>query len=208
MLKNTVKRILISNSLTTSEEKTVFKTYEKVLQKYFWFGVHTDFEDYDQAGFTNKRSKFIKLLILKIGNFLFALRCLLNILWSTPYVRDLTCDAFHYLGNQVHINIACLGGCLVTDIIVGYTAVYYSLSGQSLRFRFLNDLKNQTIGCKLSFKYKRKLYRRIDLISFFISTLFIPIWFIYSFIFCIPTFIGYFDPGLNFSILGEKSDSK
>lgn len=201
-LKKTIKRIINANLLTDYEFNNIFENYQNILQKYFTFIVRSN-SNYSADNFYHgKKKRILILLLLKMCTLLFTLRCIVNILWPTPLIRDITCNAFHYLGNSVLVNIALAAGAFSGNLCAGMTVIFFNSNGLSPLLTQINAMKLQNIGYKLNRKYRQKLCRRIDLISSLLSTQLIPIWLTYTIVFCIPTFIGYFDPELNFTSTG------
>ena len=184
------------------EEVNVFRKFEILFSKYYWFSIYTDFDGFELGQLKKRKARLFGIIVLKLCSIILAMRCIVNVIWPNPYVRDLTCNAFHYLGNTTLINLAFASGSISGNLIIGLNVLYFNLRGQSSHYLLLNKLKYRRVKYKLNTKFRRKFFAKLDLISIVLSKQFIPIWFVYSFLFCTPTLIGYFDPELNFTPMG------
>ena len=181
-------------------EQHMFGELEKFIDKSHILKANS-FDDFTRIKFDEKR--FLLIIVMKILSFIFFIRCILNIVWPTAYIRDLTCNAYHYLGDPVLINLVFLGGVTTVNILIGLFYQYFNLSGQSYQCKYMSKVKHQTFDFKLKGRFADKYFRYFKLISKGVSTQFLPICLAMAFIFCSPTLIGYYDPELNFSLMGK-----
>ena len=189
--------------ITGMEERRIFTQFEKFLA-FSYYSIPKDFEFYNKNKISTWR--FFIISIIKVLSILLGIRSLLNILWPTPYIRDLTCNAYHYLGSQVMINLVFLGGVISANMILAMTNQYFNLIGQSAMFRYMNKVKNQTLDYELKGRFRNKYFRYFKLLAKVVSTQFIPNCLLFTLIYCSPSVFGYFDPELNFSLMGELTE--
>ena len=151
-------------SVTSAEEGRIFSRYEKFLTSINY----TITSDFDQIGKINfdiwrNKKKLYKVLVIKLFALLFGIRCLVNILCPTPYIRNLTCNGYHYLGNSKMINLVFLCGYLAGNIMLALSNQYLILSGQSTSFSYLNRIKHRRLDYRLNRRFNNKFYRKIQL---------------------------------------------
>ena len=181
------------------EERKVFDRFEKFLGNSI-YSIAQNSCEFSQIRFTKKRLAII--IFLKILCIFLGIRCVLNILWPTPYIRDLTCNSYHYLGNQVLINMVFLGGAVSADLTLGITHVFLNLTGSSHQYNYLSKIRNYSLYYGLSGRFRAKYFRYFDYLLKVCSTQFVPNWLIFTVIYCFPTIFGYFSKDLNFNLFG------
>ena len=179
------------------EENEIIKEYEKFLVN----TVYSSSVNFDLTHL-NSRSRVIKITALKLLALVFSLRCIVNILWPTDYMRDLTCNGYHYLGDSVLANMGFLGGSLPGSLMLAATQQYFIFSGQSYQFEYMNKIKYRRLDYRLNNRFNNKFFRIFKWISFGVNTQFIPSFLFVSVLYCSPTVIGYFDPDIKFNLYG------
>ena len=101
-----------STTITKIEEDKIFTRYEGFLSG----TIYSFVKNFDQA--SERRSRTIKIIILKLFSVLFAFRCIANIFWPNDVIRNLTCNGYHYIGNSLLFNLGSLAGCLSGTLLI------------------------------------------------------------------------------------------
>ena len=91
------------------------------------FLISTTFDDYYNRRLS--KNKIISVFIFRFIAFFGAIRFLLYPLFRTPYIRDLTCNATHYMGNPILISFVMFCSCIDMDILVGTSIIYWGGQG-------------------------------------------------------------------------------
>ena len=185
------------NCLTHYEEKRIIAKYETYLTRSLFY-LTTNF---DEIGKRDEKRLFY-LYLIKVCSIVSTIRFLVNIMWPTPYVRDLTCTGFHYLGDPKLINISFVICGLAGNLGHGAMHQIFNIFGRSRMFYFMNKIKNRRMKYRLNDRFNRKFYRRLNIISISLNKLFLTSWLIFGAVLCCPTIVGYFDNRLNFTLTG------
>ena len=109
-------KLFVKRHLHTNGDGDAFKGLEIFFHKAHFLKSHT-FDDFTRIKFIDKR--LIIIVSLKILSIIFLIRCVLNILWPTSYIRNLTCNAYHYLGDPTLINLVFLSSVITANLIFG-----------------------------------------------------------------------------------------
>ena len=184
--------------LTSNEEKRIISKYEHFLSKSLFFYT----TNFDEIGKQNN-GRLCRLAFLKVCSLICTMRSIASLLWPTPYVRDLTCNGFHYLGNPILLNLGIILGTILGSFGHGALHQYFNVFGQSRMFWYMNKIKNRQMKYKLNGRFNRKFFRRLNIIAMLLDKMFVPSYFFVGFVFCSPSIIGFFDDQLNFTISGE-----
>ena len=195
----------LNYSVTNIEEQRIFSRYEKFLAS-IYYSITTSFDEVDEVNFdTRKKSKrLIKILLIKFCSFILGIRYLAYVLWPTPYIRDLTCNGFHYMGNARMISLAFLCGVLSANFMLALSNQYFILKGKSYQFQYMNRIKHRRLDYRLNRRFNNKFYRKFNWISKAVSSQFFPTWLISTVMYCSPMVIGYFHTDVNFSLAGTS----
>ena len=208
MLKERIKKSLsfkfLSYSITSIEERRIFTRLEMFLHS-IYYSTTTDFDTVRKLDWQDWRQvkRFLKILVIKFSTLLIAIRCLVSIIWPTAYVRDLTCNGYHYLGNPFLVNLAFLCGAFSGTLTLALVNQYLILRGESYQMLFIQKIKYKRLEYGLDRRFNTKFYRKFNLISRAVRSQFVPLWLGSSVLYCAPSVIGYFDPEVNFSLIGE-----
>ena len=201
-----IANTLIRFSYTSPEEQLIFARYESFFKRTL-YSMSTTFDDFIKIDLKNKKNstRFTRITILKIMSFVFVLRSAINVLYPTEFVKFITCNGFHYLGDHLLINMAVLAGSLTGSLVLGFTQQYSIFSGQSYQFEYMNKIKYRRLDYRLNRRLNKKFYRKFDWISRGATILFKPTLCAVSVLICTPGFIGYFDPDIQFNPIGIAS---
>ena len=189
-----------SHRVLSNDDKTFVK-FEKTLSRLFFFYT-TKFSEYDQVNFKKNKIRMVVLVLVKVASTILLIRCILNVLWPSKQIRDLTCNAYHYLADPFLMNLTFFAGSLTGNMGIGLANQLFDMTGNNMLFRYLNKIKCRTLDYPLNNKHRNKLNLYLNIISLYLATQFVPSWLICSVFYSMPTIIGYFDPALNFSIIG------
>ena len=184
--------------LTPNEEKRIMSKYEHFLSKSLFFYT----TNFDEIGKQDNR-RLCMMASLKVCSLIIMMRSIASFLWPTPYVRDLTCNGFHYLGNPLILNIGVIAVTLLGSFGHGGLHQYFNVYGQSRMFWYMNKIKNRHMKYKLNGRFNRKFYRRLNLIAMLLNKTFLPSFIVCVCFLCSPLIIGFFDEELNFSVTGK-----
>ena len=187
------------DNLTPNEEKKIISKYEKFLSNSLFFYT----TNFDEIGKKNNRRLLI-LVILKVCPFLHMARSVVHLLWPTPFVTDLTCNAYHYLGNPVVLDNGESVAMLSCNLSHGALHQYYNIYGRSRMFWLMNKIKNRGMEYKLNHRFNLKFYRRLNIIGVSLNIMFIFNWLSIGVLLSIPSIIGYFDDQHNFTPIGKE----
>ena len=198
-----MKTQLRRRSITENEQEQIFKRYEKFLASTY-YSIAKDFNNIEPAQLNNLKtiSRLVKILIIKFLSLLFAIRCIVNIFWPTEYIRNLTCNGFHYFGNSVLICMGLGAGATAGSLMLAASEQYFIFRGQSYQFEYMNKIKYRRLDYRLNNRFNNKFYRKFNWISRGVTALFMPSFIVSAVLYCSPTLIGYFDPELDFNISG------
>ena len=198
-----IKGALQCNLVTSCEEKLIFGRYERFLGKTYYstitnFDKMTEFETRK-----SKLSRLSKIWFIKISCMLMTLRCFVNIFFPTEFIKNITCNAYHYLGNSALINLGLFTAGLATPLILGTTHQYFISSGQSYQFEYMHKIKYKRLDYRLNNEFNNKFYRKFNWISRGVSTLFLPSMLMQVLLHLVPLILGRFDPRLDFNDIGN-----
>ena len=208
MLNQRIKKSMpfkfLSYTITSIEERRIFTRLEKFLRS-IYYSTTTDFDSVRKIDWKDRSQvkRLMKILVFKLCTLLISIRSLVSIIWPTPYIRDLTCNGYHYLGNPFLANMAFLGGTFSGTLTLGLANQYLIIRGESYQMRFIQKIKYKRLEYGLNRRFNTKFYRKFNLISRGVRSQFVPLWLMFSFMYCSPSVIGYFDPKVNFSLIGE-----
>ena len=195
-------RFKVENSISKTVQDKIFSRYEKFLAQ----SIYSTSANFDQVtkGDTGKRSRVIKIILVKILTICFGLRCIPNVFWpNSPLIQQITCNAFHYLGNSSMINLGLLGGMISGTLILGPCQQYFIFSGNSFQLQYLNKIKYRKFDYRLNDTFNSKFFREFNWISIWAYTQFLPVTITMAALYCTPSLLGYFDPELNLNLLGN-----
>ena len=184
--------------LTPSLEKRIMSKYEHFLSKSLFFYT----TNFDEIGKQNNR-RLCMLAFIKVCALIVMMRSIASLLWPTPFVRDLTCNGFHYLGNPFIVNVGVIAITLLGSFGHGGLHQYFNVYGQSRMFFYMKKIKNRQMKYKLNGRFNRKFFRRLNIIAMLLNKVFVLFYIIFSCFLCCPLIFGYFDDELNFSITGK-----
>ena len=201
--KNTLFK---SEMVTDRDERRIFARYEKFFVQHL-YSTATSFDECDKVNFNDpmKLKRFSKMFVLEILTLLFALRCIVNILYPTEYIRDLTCNGYHYFGNQLTINLGLLAGCITGSLMLGLWQKYSIFSGQSYSMKYMNKIKYKRFDYSLNERFNNKFYRKFNWISKGVNAIYLAVVIMGISTFSAPTIMGWFDPDINFNTFGERN---
>ena len=200
---NSVVKLLYWKDITNFENNRIFTKYEKFLANTL-YSPSTNFEHTSkfEVKSPQKRSRLIKITMIKICSLAFAIRSFVSILWPTEYIRGLTCNGFDYLGSSILFDMPFLAGTLSGSLLLGPTQQYFILSGQSYQFEYMNKIKYRRLDYRLNRRLNNKFYRKFNWISKGVNRLFIPSFLFAAILYFAPTVMGYFDPEVQFTLIG------
>ena len=185
-------------SLVNYYERKIIDKYERFLARThcFYKAPGEDTESMDNMDIT----QVIIICMMKLCAFISLIRC---VLWPTPFIKYWTCNAYHYLGNALMINLALCCATMAADFGNGICFTGYSLVNRSCFMIYLDNFKNKKLVYLLNERFRRKLFRRLNLFANLLNAIYIPTLINWSCLICGPIIIGYFDREVQFSIIGE-----
>ena len=186
------------NQLTPTEEKKVMAKYETFLSRSLFFYT----TNMNEIGKTNTR-RLLFLLSMKVCAIFIMTKSIVYIVRPTSYIRDLTCNGYHYIGDPFLINLLVIFGSLLGHFGHGPLHLYNNLLGQSRMFWFMHKIKNRRMKYKLNNHFNRKFYRRLNVIAMSANKVLIPSWLLLCVVIGGTNIIGFFDDQLNFSLIGK-----
>ena len=180
------------------KRKKIISKYEHFLSKSLFFYT----TNLDEIGKQDNR-RLCMLASLKVCSLIIMMRSIASLLWPTPYIRHLTCNGFHYLGNPYLINMGVISSTIFDSLSHGGLHQYFNIFGESRMFWYMNKIKNWKMKYKLNDQFNRKFYRRLNIIAMSLNKVFVPSFLFIGFVLCSPSIVGYFDDELNFTITGK-----
>ena len=189
------------DNFTRELESQIWAEYQKYLNNTFYL-LFTNLDDTGKIKFNLKNPRIILILIIKSSSLLFDLKFVLNLIWPSSFTSQLTCDTFHYLGNDQLLNLS--PGLFFSMINIGSTVFqYFQYRAVCYIFGYLCKVKNDRINSKIDRKRKAKFYRTFYLITIIIPMAHIASAICLNLVMDIPLILGYFDPALNFNGFGK-----
>ena len=184
-------------SLVNFHERKIIEKYERFLSRTYCF-YKVKFDDQINSKFDVKR--FTIICTMKLCSLIFLIRC---VLWPTPLIKYWTCNAYHYLGNAFMINLAMCCATLSANFGNGLCILGYSMVNKQCFLVYFDKFKYKKLQYSLNDHYRRRFLRRLDMFTNLLNIIHIPTLINWSCLICGPIIVGYFDPSVQFSIIGE-----
>ena len=185
-------------SLINSNESKIITKYENFVSRTYCFYKKRCDDNQTVGNHDTKRA--IIIIIIKLCASLFLIRC---VLWPTPFIKYWTCNAYHYLGNALLINLAVLSATLAGNFGNGACFICYNLVNKERLLIYFDRFVHKKLNYRLNVTFRRKFFRRLNLFVYLLNTIHIPTVINWSCLICGPVIVGYFDPNVQFSLIGE-----
>ena len=193
-----MRKAFANFSLVNSNEKKIITRYERFVWRTHCFYSKRCDENQANAKHDVKRATII--LIMKLCSLIYLIRC---ILWPTPFIKYWTCNAYHYLGNPIVVNLAMFAATISANIGEGSIFTGNSLVNNSPYLIYFDKFKHKKHIYYLNERNRRKFFKRLNLFANLLNTIHIPTVVNWSCLMSSSVIIGYFDADLQFSLMGE-----